>query len=132
MADRQKLARALMGAPYSDDDMMRIAMRPDPVREYMMQQWQDAIGDAGANAGKAALSGGVAFGTGNPILGTLLALGFGGRAVGDLLRSGRYSGAADAFRRTGLPGAPTGPQLPLDDDPMLGVGRFADPRLTGR
>lgn len=101
----------------------------DPIREYMIQQWRDAIGDAGANAGKAALSGGVAFGTGNPALGTLLALGFGGRAVGDVLRSGRYSGAADAFRRTGLPGAPTGPQLPLDEDPMLGVGRFADPRL---
>lgn len=97
----------------------------DPIREYLMQQYRNSMGDAGANAGKAALSGGVAFGTGNPVLGTLLALGFGGRALKDVINANRFGEASDAFGRTGLLGMPSGPQIPLGDDPQRGPGRFS-------
>lgn len=131
MADR--ITQALMGSsPYGEDEIMRMAQRPDPVREYLLDQRRQAFGDAGSNAGKAFASGVGGLMSGNPILGALFALGFGGRGVNDFLDGQKMGAAADAFGRTGLPGAPTGPQLPLPADPMMGAGRFADPRLAGR
>jgi hypothetical protein len=123
---KQALIRALM-----QGDALAAQSRVDPVREYLSKQEVGAYGDAGANVGMAGLTGGTAMAAGNPLLAAMLALGFGGKAFGDVQRAQEFGGAGDAFRRTGLPGAPMGRAMPIDDPTDPRVGRFANPMLTG-
>lgn len=106
--------------------------RRDPVREYLEQQRLGAYGDAGANVGKGALGVGAGFAAGSPLVAALMALGFGGKAAEDVQRAGQFGGASDAFGQTGMPGAPMGAAMPMEPDPRMGAGRFADSRLRGQ
>lgn len=106
--------------------------RRDPVREYLEQQRRSSYGDAGANVGKGALGVGAGLAAGSPLVAALMALGFGGKAAEDVQRAGQFGGASDAFGQTGMPGAPMGQALPMEPDPRIGAGRFADPRLRGQ
>ena len=95
----------------------------DPIRQYLGDERVAAYGDAGAS-GTTALLMGAGAGSANPILGALLGLGFGARAVNDVFRARDFGRAEDAFRRTGLPGTPMGPQMPLPHEDIR-VGRYA-------
>lgn len=119
------------------DDKLAMALaqqsRRDPIREYLSDQSVQAYGDAGANMGKGGLSGGIALSMGSPIAAALLSAGFGVKAVQDVLRAVEMAGGAEAFGKTGLPGAPMG-GAPLIDPPHQQdhrVGRFAQPQLMG-
>ncbi len=122
-------------------DQVAMQTRVDPVRSYLDQQSTQAIGDMGANIGRAGVSAGLGVGAASatgplgPVVGALLAAGFTADAISDLLRSNDMASASNAFGRTGMPGAPTGPAMPLEPPSFHGdanVGRFADPRLMQR
>lgn len=133
---KRQIAQQLAGTREIDQVAMRT--RQDPVRSYLDEQSRGAIGDMGANVGKAGLAAGMGFGSAGmtgptgPIIGALLAAGYTGQAIADLLRSQEMSGASQAFGQTGMPGAPTGPAMPMSDPQDMRVGRFANPKLTGR
>lgn len=123
--------------PRELSSLEQLVLRPDPIRQYLGDQSRQATGDMGENIGKAALAGGVGMGSAamtgptGPIIGALLAAGYTGQAIADMMRAQQFSGAEDAFRQGGLPGAPTGPAMPLPHDDQR-VGRFASPDLMRR
>ena len=122
-------------AQYSSLD--QLAMRPDPVIQYLGDMSRKSIGDAGASVGKAGLAGGVGFGSApmtgplGPILGSLLAAGYTADAIRSAIESTDFDEAAKAFKKTGMPGAPMGPAMPLPHQDMR-VGRYASPSLVRR